>query len=239
MWLPRGSRLTRVSDRRRSDAGQQARYGYGCQCACRYLSCVYDFIWHSLATPVLVALATTLVVEYAAKPRLEARKARIMRSRAEVDEFVYACQRLGLLAGALPASSQLRATPDLVEYAVKAVTELDAAAAEATRVLSRLSVRYAIAHGNHIAKTATFLGFLRGRCHSASADPLRTVDELKDVAGDLEKFDVYFRVHLGFGDSQEPVIKRVFWRAVTQHDYAVDADATLARHGLPVQATAE
>lgn len=193
-----------------------------------------DFIWHSLATPVFVSLATTLVVEYAAKPRLEARKARILRSRAEVDEFVYAAQGLGLLAGALPDSIQLRKSPALVEYARESISELDTAAIEATRVLSRLSVRYAIAHHDHIAKTATFLGFVRGRCHSAASHPAESVDDLKAVAGDLEYFDVYFRVHLGLGDSQEPLVKRLFWRAATQDEYAERADATLARHGLSV-----
>lgn len=201
----------------------------------RYVPRVNEFIWNSLATPVLVALATTLVVEYAAKPRLEARKARILRSRADVDEFVYACQRLGLMGGALPTGSQMRATPDLVEYARQAVTDMDAAAAEATRVLSRLSVRYVSAHVDHIAKTATFLGFVRGRCHGAAVDPMTAVDGLKSLVGELENFDLYFRVHLGLGDSQEPFIKRVFWRAATQTDYAKQADATLARHGLSVR----
>jgi hypothetical protein len=200
---------------------------------------VNDFIWHSLATPVLVALATTLVVEYAAKPRLEARKVRILRSRAEVDEFVYSAQRLGLLAGALPDSSQLRGNPGLEGYAREAVAELDAAAGEATRVLSRLSLRYAVAHGPHISKTATFLGFLRGKCHSASAEPLDHVDDLKDLVADLENFDVYFRVHLGLGDSQERLIKRLFWRAATESEYAKRADATLDRHGLSIVVAAE
>jgi hypothetical protein len=196
---------------------------------------VDDFIWHSLATPVLVALATTLAVEYAAKPRLEARKARILRSRAEVDEFVYAAQRLGLLAGALPDSGQLQGIPDLMGYAREAISELDAAAADATRVLSRLSLRYAIAHQAHIAKTARFLGFLRGRCHVASEDPVARVDDLKDVAGDLEYFDVYFRVHLGLGDSQEPLVKRLFWRVATQDEFEKETDAALTRHGLSVR----
>lgn len=194
-----------------------------------------DFIWRSLATPVLVALVTTLVVEYAAKPRLEARKARIIRSRAEVDEFVYAAQRLGLLTGALPRADQLRTNPELEQYAREAVSELGTAAAEASRVLSRMSVRYAVTHCEHIAKTATFLGFLRGRCHVAAADPVRRIDELKTVASDLEHFDVYFRVHLGLRDSQEPLIKRVFWRVATQDEFAEKADAVLARHGLPAR----
>lgn len=198
-----------------------------------------DFILNSLAAPVLAAIATTLVVEYAAKPRLEARKARILRSRSEVDEFVYAAQRLGLLAGALPTRTRLQQTPALVAYAREAVVDLDNAAKDATAVLSRLSTRYAIVHSNHIAKTATFLGFLRGLCHAASAEPLEYIDNLKVVVGELERFDVYFRVHLGLGDSQEPMIKRLFWRVATQDEYAGEADATLERHGLPVPAAAE
>lgn len=197
-------------------------------------SSVDDFIWHSLATPVLVALATTLVVEYAAKPRLEARKARIIRSRAEIDEFVYAAQRIGLLAGALPDSQQLESAPDLEQYARQAIDELDTAIGEASRVLSRLSVRYAIAHGSHIAQTATFLGFLRGRCRQARVAPGHRVDELKSVAGELDHFDVYFRVHLGLRDNQEPLVKRVFWKVASQDEYAAEAEATLTRHGLPV-----
>lgn len=193
-----------------------------------------DFIWHSLATPVLVALATTLVVEYAAKPRLEARKARIIRSRTEVDEFVYAAQRIGLLTGALPDSEQLKATPELDEYARQAIEELDVAVGEASLGLSRLSIRYASAHAEHIAKTAIFLGFLRGRCRRSGADPERHVDELKAAASELEHFDVYFRVHLGLRDTQEPLVKRLFWKAASQGEYAVEADATLTRHGLPL-----
>ena len=193
-----------------------------------------DYIWHSLATPVLVALATTLLVEYAAKPRLEARKARILRSRAEVDEFVYAAQQLGLLAGSLPESRQLNGHPELVGYAREAISELDRAAADATRVLARLSIRYAIAHQVHIAKTARFLGFLRARCQLAAGDPVAHIDDLKDVAGEMEHFDVYFRVHLGLGDSQEPLLKRVFWRLATREEFEKATDAALARHGLSV-----
>lgn len=147
---------------------------------------------------------------------------------------MYASQRLELRAGALPDSNQLEANLDLVEYAREPVSELDDAAAEAIRVLARLSVRYAAAHGEHIAKTATFLGFLRGRCHGASAEPVERVDVLKDLVGDLEDFDGYFRVHLGLGDCQEPLVKRLFWRMSTQGDCARQADATLARHGLAV-----
>lgn len=194
---------------------------------------VNDLIWHGIATPVFVALITTLVVEYAAKPRLEARKARIIRSRVEVDEFVYAAQRIGLLTGALPDSEQMKTTPGLVEYARHAITELDDAVGDAARVLARLSIRYASTHGEHIAKTATFLGFLRGRCRLSATEPERRVDDLKAVASDLEHFDVYFRVHLGLRDSQEPLLKRLFWRVVTQDDYSDGANAALVRHGLP------
>lgn len=84
-----------------------------------------DFLLRSLLTPVMVALLTTLVVEYAAKPRLEARKARILRSRAEVDEFVQGSQKLGPLVHALPTSEQSRRVPELVENDREAVSEFE------------------------------------------------------------------------------------------------------------------
>lgn len=203
----------------------------------RYLRLVDDFLLRSLLTPVLVAFLTTLVVEYAAKPRLEARKARILRSRAEVDEFVYASQRLGLLAGALPTSVQLAQSPGLVEYAREAVTEFKIAAADATTVLSRFSIRYAVTHHEHISKTAMFLGHLRGRCQAALEDLPSSVDDLRQIAGDLQHFDVYFRVHLGLRDSQEPLVKRLFWQAATQPEYVQAANDALVRHGLAVSKT--
>lgn len=193
-----------------------------------------DYFWRSLATPVLVALVTTLVVEYAAKPRLEARKARIIRSRAEVDELVYSAQRLGLLAGSLPNSAQLRANPSLGAYAQAAIADMASAADDASLVLSRLSVRYMVSHRQHIARTAVFLGFLRSACVSGVDDPISHADDLKSLVGDLEHFDVYFRVHLGLRDSQEPLLKRLFWRVASENDYAKAAGEVLERRGLPV-----
>ena len=54
-----------------------------------------------IGVPVLVALITTLVVEYFAKPRLEARKSRLIRDRQQIDEVIFAFQKAAMLAPAL------------------------------------------------------------------------------------------------------------------------------------------
>ena len=55
----------------------------------------------SVGLPVLVALLTTLAVEYLAKPRLDARKERITSSRRQVDNVVHGFQLAGMLIGSL------------------------------------------------------------------------------------------------------------------------------------------
>ena len=42
-----------------------------------------------------------LVVEYFAKPRLEARKSRLIRDRQQIDEVIFAFQKAAMLAAAL------------------------------------------------------------------------------------------------------------------------------------------
>lgn len=186
----------------------------------------------AVVLPVVVALATTLVVEYSAKPRLEARKSRILRSRAEVDEIVFAAQRIGLLAGSLPRPERMAVHPALLLFAEQTTRELGLAAGEARNLLARLSPRYAVRHAPHLARTAVFLGFLQSRCTWALEDLPARIGEVLSVAEDLEAFDTYFRVYLGFRDSQEPLIKRLFWRLATQDDFLRTADEVLERHGL-------
>jgi hypothetical protein len=54
------------------------------------------------------------------------------------------------------------------------------------------------------------------------------VDLVKETADKLELFDVYYRVHLGLRDSQEPWIKRLYWKWVEAADYKLDAKRYLA-----------
>lgn len=53
----------------------------------------------SLSLAAVTALVTTLMVEYLAKPRLDARKERLLRDRRQIDQVVFGLQKLGLHMG--------------------------------------------------------------------------------------------------------------------------------------------
>ena len=98
---------------------------------------------------------------------------------------------------------------------------------------ARLSPRYADKHGAHIGMTNKFLGYLRGVTKRAYDDPANGVTELKASASLLERFDTYFLVHLGLRDSQEPWIKRWFWKRVTAKEYHQQATQVMAAMEIP------
>ncbi|MBK0330121.1 hypothetical protein I8D64_01720 [Brachybacterium sp. MASK1Z-5] len=190
------------------------------------------FFWRSIVTPIVVAVVGTLLVEYLAKPRLEARKVRLLQNRAAVDAFTLAMQRVGQLAGALPSDDFLARNPRLHEFAKSAISELDAATDAASRALSGLGLPYVVKHRSHIGRTAMYLGYLRGRCFIAGEKPLGNITMLKSAYEELEKFDKYYQVHLGFKDSQRRWLPRVLWRWTKQRKYVDESSQFLAELGL-------
>lgn len=192
-----------------------------------------QFFWRSIVTPIVVAVIGTLVVEYLAKPRLEARKVRLLRSRAAVDAFTYAMQRMGQLSGALPSDELLTRDPRLHEFAKRSIAELDAATEAATQALSELALPYVVKHRPHIANTSSYLGYLRGCCFVAHEELEGNVSMLKAAYGSLDKFDMYFQVHLGFVDSQRHLLPRLLWRWTEQRKYADETSEFLSDLGLP------
>jgi hypothetical protein len=178
-----------------------------------------------------VAFLTTLVVEYLAKPRLEARKERITRSRRQVDEVVHGFQMAGFLVGSLatlPDVSEERWRP----YVKFRLEQLEKTLSALEVDISRLSIRYVAQHSSHIRKTSSFVGYFHGvvlRSIQAAQPDLEGVVEVGDQ---MEHFDVYFRVYLGLSDSQEPLIKRLFWRGVERDPYSEQASRALRELGL-------
>jgi len=189
-------------------------------------------LWTAFVTPIVVALLTTLVVEYFAKPRLDARKERLIRDRRQLDELVYGFQKIGLVYGSLPSPRQRIRAAFTDEALMKSLLDAEMSIQTTLDAMSRLSMRYAIAHTEHISRTSLFLGYLLGMTRSTDATAPDDVENLKKVASQLEHFDTYFRVYVGLEDSQEALIKRVFWRMSTAKEYREDAIATLDRLGL-------
>ncbi|MET0989859.1 MAG: hypothetical protein ABWY54_04350 [Glaciihabitans sp.] len=194
-----------------------------------------DALWRSFITPILVALLTTLVIEYFAKPALEARKERIIRDRRQIDELVFQFQAIGLLVGTVPAGKLEPEALELRDVRDRTIRELIAAVDGASRALSRLASRYVQRHREHIRMTAYYLGFLKSVAYRASADPDRETTRLIEVGSALEFLDTYFLVHVGLRDGQEPWIKRWFWKRATEAAYRERAAARMAELGLQAE----
>lgn len=186
--------------------------------------------WTSVGLPIIVALLTTIVVEAFAKPRLEARKARLIRDRQQLDELIYAFQKVSLLGSSLLSQPQM--TSRFKDIVSSQLDDFVASIDALLSCLSRLSPKYVGKHKTHIGRTASFMGYLKGLAVSARQSEGSELEGLRSAVGYLERFDVYFLVHLDFKDSQEKLIKRLFWKNFSAKDYEVDAEMALAKCGL-------
>ena len=180
-----------------------------------------------------MALLTTLAIEYFAKPRLDARKERITSSRRQVDNVVHGFQLVGMLTGSLLNVPETR--DELwCAYVDDRLRRLDESLTTLELDISRLSIRYVVKHSSHVGKTATFIGYFQGVVLRAVKVSDPDLSEIRQVAEHMEDFDTYFRVYLGLGDSQEPLLKRLFWRGTERAKYSSNATVTLQDLGLRV-----
>lgn len=169
-----------------------------------------DFIIASIAVPLIVALATTLLLELFAKPRLEARKARLIRDRQQIDEVVFAFQRLSMDLGAIVDE----APPGTQQADVRMVQAGRArdSATNLMEVISRLSPRYADKHASHIGKTSKHVGYIYAVTDRIARGGPAGQETFNRMSNCLAQLDVYFRANIDFKDSQEPWTKRWYYR---------------------------
>jgi hypothetical protein len=186
----------------------------------------------AIGIAVVTALLTTVVVEFLAKPRLEARKARLIRDRQQIDEVIFAFQRAALTAGSVvpadaePNGSLMKTVHQRQVLALGA--DLDGVSA----AISRLPVRFVERHREHVAWTARFLGYAKALAVLAAEGEYITDSHVRQIADDMPAFDTYFVANVDFHDSQEPWIKRWFWKRFTARQYRdTTAQAMNARYG--------
>lgn len=182
-----------------------------------------ELLWKSFLVPIAVALVTTLLVEYFAKPGLEARKERLLRDRRQIDELVFGFQKIGMVFGALPEPKTLEVMYIDDEVWADIVGRAQQAVDSSIDSMSRLSSLYVQKHQSHVRRTSLYLGYLSGMTLGAERQVGMDLRPLKEVAGELEHFDTYFRVYVGLADGQEKWIKRWFWRRFTARPYEAGA----------------
>lgn len=166
-----------------------------------------------IVVPVIAAILTTLLVEYFAKPKLEARKARLLRDREQFDRIIFSFQRISASLAALPSMEQLQNDSVYRKYASIMLDESRAALYELMREMSHLTSIYVTNHHEHVSKTMKFIGYLLAKVELCIDDKKRSsLTELKEVAENLELFDIYYLVYVYMYDSQESHIRRILWR---------------------------
>lgn len=172
-----------------------------------------NITFEKIIIPVIAAVITTLLVEYFAKPKLEARKARLLRDREQFDRIIFSFQRISASLAALPSAEQLRNDSVYQKYASIMLDESRAALYELMREMSHLTSIYVTNHHEHVSKTMKFIGYLLAKVELCIDDKKRLgLTELKEIAGNLELFDIYYLVYVYMYDSQESHTRRILWR---------------------------
>jgi len=184
------------------------------------------------AVPVIVALLTTLVVEYFAKPRLDARKARLLRDRQQIDEVIFGFQKVAMLAAALLPNSLAAESTDARDVQRRQIERLAPAIESLLDAISRLPSVFVRKHARHVGDTAVFVSFLQGVASVEGHKTNPDADRLSEIGADVSAFDAYFAAHASFRDSQERWVKRAFSRLFMSADYRSQAENALRRSGL-------
>jgi hypothetical protein len=191
-------------------------------------------LFSTYGVPVIVALATTLVVEYFAKPRLEARKARIIRDRQQIDEVVFAFQRAALGGGALLPDAVAHRVPQGQAMQRDQLERLETSVEAIEAAIARLPHGFVGRHDAHIAVTAKFIGFMRARIRAELGQAVVSTHEMREMTDGFGELDVYFVAHVSMRDSQEPWIKRAFTKRFLRKEMETQAAALLERWNLTV-----
>jgi hypothetical protein len=193
---------------------------------------VNDPVVQAIALPVLVALATTVVIEYVAKPSLDARTTRKLRNRQQFDEVVYGFQKLVLLLSSTLDDATARASAELAAVQKAQAADASQAAQELIASFSQLSTSWVKVHKKHVARAALYVSFVRGLLIAASSDDEPKFDYAKSLAAGVSDFDAYFLAFATLRDSQPPLIKRAFSRWFMRSDYDAAALRALRSAGL-------
>lgn len=155
----------------------------------------------NLLIAVLTALATTLAVEYLAKPKLEARKARIIRDRNQIDEVIFQLQEIGQLLGSLRIAD-LKYIEDLSDFLKGQAEQAEKSLDRLQQAIARLPLKYVVRHSRHIRVSAFHQGLIRAHLkklkeyidEESYGEAFNATIALEELADHLHSIDVTFEL---------------------------------------------
>lgn len=196
-------------------------------------------LWKSLILPIIAAVVTTLFIELFAKPKLEARKARLIRDREQLDKIVFDFQHVGASIGAISDFSTIKQNQILRRHYTIMLEEARSGLYQLLRDLSKLSTRFVVNHRDHVNKTALYIGYLLSQVELIQEFNEKwkklseqDINRLKEDASKMELFDKYFLVYPYLIDSQEKWYRRRFWQLFTQKENNQEIDSYFKKIGV-------
>lgn len=190
-------------------------------------------IWKSLILPIVAAIVTTLLVEMFAKPRLEARKNRLIRDRQQIDEVIFQFQKISLALAAL-VNDKMRDNHIKEKHNKIMLETASEGLYTLMNAISRLSHKYAETHKEHIRMTLLYIGYLLAKTEAKRTAKTMSIpiDDLKQEASDLKFFDIYFVANVGLRDSQEKWFRRMYWWVFERKSTINKASEIVNKYGL-------
>ncbi len=196
-------------------------------------------IWKSLVLPIVAAVVTTLLIELFAKPKLEARKARLIRDREQLDKIVFDFQHVSTSIGAMSNFHTIKTNHILRRHYTIMLEEARTGLYQLLRDLSKLSTRFVVNHEQHVNKTALYVGYLLSQVELIQEFNEKwkklseqDITKLKEDAEKMELFDKYFLVYPYLIDSQEKWYRRRFWQFFTQKTNNNEIDVYFRKIGV-------
>ncbi len=124
------------------------------------LQAMMDEAFRGILLAVVTSVITTLIVEYFAKPKLEARKNRIIRDRNQIDEVIFCFQELALKLGTvnLPENAPINA---LKPFILTNAADADKTIEKLQAAIARLHIKYVERLKKHIPASMQLLGFIK------------------------------------------------------------------------------
>lgn len=182
--------------------------------------------------PMIAAVLATFVVEWIAKPWLDARKERILHSRLQTEKLVWAFQKVSLAISFIDGARRLaeaesdKSLQDALTRGYQSrINDVITFCSDLDSVVSELSLPYINKNKEAVENLSLYVGILKGAALRAQA--VGDTDTLVNRARDANKFDTYFRVFVGFADSQENLLKRLYWKKFQKRKYLHEQNAYL------------
>lgn len=170
---------------------------------------MYNMI-NNIWIPVVTAIVTTLIIEYFAKPKLEARKQRIIRDRNHIDEVIFSTQEIGMLCGSLNFEKS-NINNDAINYLTEQIKSLFEAIEKFQQLITHFPSKYVARNTKLLSCCMFFRGKINAELIKSKkyienqqiSNLYESLDRVQSLSDDLHTYSYLFEF------SRSNIIKRL------------------------------